>query len=166
VAKKLIAENPMHARSAPCASLPLAAVAALVALALGTSDSRSQDDSTKIDFGRQIRPILSENCFPCHGPDEKHRKGDLRLDTEEAAFAELESGDGHAIVRGKPEESAVYRALISDRRRERMPPPKSKKTLTNEEIGLIRSWIEQGAPWAEHWSFVAPTRSKVPEAAG
>ena len=156
----------MHARSAPCASLPLAAVAALVALALGTSDSRSQDDSTKIDFGRQIRPILSENCFPCHGPDEKHRKGDLRLDTEEAAFAELESGDGHAIVRGKPEESAVYRALISDRRRERMPPPKSKKTLTNEEIGLIRSWIEQGAPWAEHWSFVAPTRSKVPEAAG
>ncbi len=115
----------------------------------------------KIDFSRDIRPILASNCYQCHGPDGKQREADLRLDTKAGAFAEH---DGRrAFVASKPAQSEAFRRMTSGDPDERMPPPDSGKKLTAEQIQLIRGWIEQGAPWAVHWAFVAPQRPAVPK---
>jgi mono/diheme cytochrome c family protein len=110
-----------------------------------------------IDFNRQIRPILSENCFGCHGPDEKERKAKLRLDLKDGAFGQLRDG-GHAIVPGKSAQSALIERITATDPSERMPPPKSNKHLTAEQIDLLHRWIDQGAKWSEHWAFVPPRR--------
>ena len=115
-----------------------------------------------IDFNRQIRPILSENCFLCHGPDEQQRKAKLRLDTRAGAVGKLR-GSGHAIVPGKPAESELLARILSADEAERMPPAKTKKRLTPQQIELLRQWIEQGAPYAQHWAFVPPQRAPLPE---
>ncbi len=142
--------------------LAASGVFAVVMLAFVTARA----DESRIDFGRQIRPLLGEKCVPCHGPDEKSRKGDLRLDVEESAFAPLESDEGFAFVRGDPERSVAYRLLVTDKVSERMPPRKSKKTLSKEEIALVRRWIDEGAPWRKHWSLVKPSRVALPDAGG
>lgn len=116
---------------------------------------------TPIDFSRQIRPILSENCFVCHGPDASQRKARLRLDTRDGATAKLRGG-GRAVVPGKAAASALIERITSHDDAERMPPPKSNKRLTQAQIELLRRWIEQGASYAEHWAFVAPKRPAVP----
>jgi mono/diheme cytochrome c family protein len=114
----------------------------------------------KVDFQRDIRPILSSACFQCHGPDEKNRKAELRLDTKAGAFADH---DGTAaFVPGKPEKSAAYLRLSADDPKKRMPPAKSGKTLSREQIERVRKWIEQGAVWSDHWAFVAPVRPALP----
>jgi mono/diheme cytochrome c family protein len=111
-----------------------------------------------IDFTRQIRPILAENCFACHGPDDKARKAKMRLDTKEGAF-------GHAglIVPGKSDESELIDRVTSKVPSELMPPAKSGKKLTPAQIDLLRKWIDAGAPWSEHWAFVPPKRPAVPK---
>jgi hypothetical protein len=114
-----------------------------------------------VDFNRQIRPILSENCFRCHGPDEKERKAKLRLDTRAGALKELRSG-GHAIIPGHANKSALVERILAADPGERMPPPKSNKKLTAEQIDLLKRWIDQGAKWSEHWAFVPPTRPALP----
>jgi len=116
--------------------------------------------SDVVRFGRQIRPILAANCFACHGPDEEQREADLRLDTQEGAFIDL--GGYQAIVPGKPDDSELYKRLVSKDDEERMPPPDAKKHVTAEQITLIRRWIEQGAKWQRQWSFVAPVRPELP----
>ncbi len=116
-----------------------------------------------IDFNREIRPILSNNCFACHGPDGSKRKGvtkPLRLDTEEGAFADL--GGYAAIVRGKPDDSDLITRIVSDDANEVMPPPKHAKKLSQHEVALLTNWIKQGAPFAKHWSYVKPVRPEVP----
>jgi hypothetical protein len=115
-----------------------------------------------VDFNRQILPILSENCFACHGPDAKQRKAKLRLDVKEGAFAELRSG-GHAIVPGKSAESKVIERTSSDDPEHRMPPPKTGKRLKPEQIALMKQWIDQGARWTQHWAWVAPQRPQIPK---
>src|SRR5947209_9900942 len=115
-----------------------------------------------VDFNRQIRPILSENCFACHGPDAGQRKARLRLDTKEGAFAELRRG-GFAIVPGKPDESALVERITAARPTHRMPPPKSGKELKPEQIALLRRWVDQGAPWSTAWAFTAPRRPALPQ---
>jgi mono/diheme cytochrome c family protein len=110
-----------------------------------------------IDFTRQIRPILAENCFACHGPDDKARKAKLRLDTREGALSH--SG---LIVPGKSTESDLIVRITSTDPDEHMPPMKSGKKLTSEQIDLLRKWIDAGAPWSEHWAFAAPKRSALP----
>jgi hypothetical protein len=117
-----------------------------------------------VDFTRQVRPILSENCFACHGPDEQKRKAKLRLDTKEGALGKLHDG-GFAIVPGKPEESELIARITADEPSNRMPPAKSRKSLKPEQIAVLRQWIEQGAPWSEHWAFVAPRRPPLPKVA-
>ena len=113
-----------------------------------------------IHFSRQIRPILSENCFFCHGPDEKKREADLRLDVEAAAKA---PHDGvTAIVPGDPEQSALIQRIVTRDPDEIMPPPKQHKTLTPQQIQLLTEWIRQGAPWGDHWSYTRVTRPPVP----
>ncbi len=118
-----------------------------------------------VDFNFHVRPILSDRCFKCHGPDANKRQANLRLDTEEGAFAALkEDPSKHVIVPGDPMQSALYARLINPDTAEVMPPPSSNLSLTKNEIEIIKKWIAQGAKYKKHWSFIAPARPKVPEA--
>ncbi|MFC1759307.1 DUF1549 domain-containing protein, partial [Planctomycetota bacterium] len=114
-----------------------------------------------IDFNRDVRPILSDNCFRCHGPDEDERATDLRLDDESVAKRPLDSG-AIAIVAGNVERSELLRRLAHADVDMRMPPSDSGKTLTENEIAILREWIQQGAKWSDHWSFVRPTKPPLP----
>lgn len=114
-----------------------------------------------IDFNRDVRPILSENCFVCHGPDETQRKAKLRLDTRDGALAKLRGGS-HAIVPGKIAESELVRRILAEDATERMPPLKSNKKLTGKQIDILKTWIEQGAPYSQHWAFVSAKRPAIP----
>ena len=116
----------------------------------------------KIDFSRDIRPLLSDNCYACHGPAEAYREADLRLDMKESAFGELDSGE-RALVPGDLEASQLYQRLISQDEDERMPPVDHAKSLSAEEIELFKQWIEQGAKWQGHWSYITPEQSTLPE---
>jgi len=113
-----------------------------------------------VSFSRQIRPILSENCIACHGPDEKARKAKLRLDDEASAKADRK-GD-IAIVPGKPELSSLIQRIESKDPEEVMPPPKQHKTISPEQLALLKTWIAQGAPWGKHWSYEPVTAVPVP----
>jgi mono/diheme cytochrome c family protein len=137
------------------------------AVALGRAELPRTAEANKppqpsVDFNRQVRPILSENCFACHGPDEKQRKAKLRLDTKEGALGELPNGD-HAVVPGKSEESELVWRITAEDPAQRMPPAKSGKHLKPEQIALLRRWIEQGAPWSSHWAFEPPKRPALPK---
>ncbi len=117
---------------------------------------------TQVQFNRDIRPIFSENCFACHGPDEAQRMTSLRLDTEAGASAPLSNG-GRAIVRGDPDNSELFLRVSVDDPARRMPPAAfGHEPLAQGEIELIRLWIEQGGDWQGHWSFLAPQRPEVP----
>ncbi len=119
----------------------------------------------KIEFNRDIRPILSNACLKCHGPDSKQRQGGgkdgLRLDAEDSAVADL--GGYAAIVRGKPDDSELMRRVTSDDPDLLMPPKASGRRLNEREVALLKQWIEQGAAFARHWSYVKPVRPAVPE---
>ena len=118
----------------------------------------------KIDFNNHIRPILSDRCFKCHGPDENQRQANLRLDIADSALAALKQSPGlFAIVPGKPDESEMYHRIISEDTAERMPPPSSNLTLSAYEIRLIEKWIKQGAEYKPHWAFIAPQPQQLPE---
>ncbi|MCS7046284.1 MAG: DUF1549 domain-containing protein, partial [Gemmataceae bacterium] len=111
---------------------------------------------TKIEYNRDIRPILAENCFACHGPDSAARKAGLRLDQRDAAIA------AEAIVPGKPEQSALVQRIFAVDAAQVMPPPKTNKTLTAEQKELLKRWIAAGAEYQMHWSYLAPVRPPVP----
>ncbi|MDB5322579.1 MAG: Protein of unknown function (DUF1553)/Protein of unknown function (DUF1549)/Planctomycete [Phycisphaerales bacterium] len=114
-----------------------------------------------IDFNRDVRPILSDNCFFCHGPDKNKRKADLRLDTKEGLFTPIEKTRLPAVP-GHPEQSEIYKRIITPDDDERMPDPKSGKHLTDQEIAVLKKWIEQGAQFKGHWSYIKPTQHLVP----
>ncbi len=105
----------------------------------------------EIIFNRDIRPILSEKCFHCHGPDENTREAKLRLDDPEVAYAE-------AIVPHSLEKSELWERVMSDDEDEIMPPPETDKALTQEELSLLKRWIEGGAEYQDHWAYIAPVR--------
>jgi mono/diheme cytochrome c family protein len=129
----------------------LAAVAPGLAAAPGT-----------VDFNRDIQPLLSDNCYQCHGPDEHARKAHLRLDLKDGAFGKNE--DGRSIVApGKPADSELITRIFSTDKEEVMPTPKSHRKLTDPQKDLLKKWVEQGAPWAEHWAFVPPKKAEVPK---
>lgn len=135
---------------------------AFLALLLAGFHAPAAERQAAIDFGRDIRPILSDNCFTCHGPDKDKRKAGLRLDTKEDAFKKIDSGD-YAIVPGKPEQSRVLAVVtLPPDDGDHMPPTKTGKKLSAAQVDLLRRWIAQGAKWAEHWSYVAPERPAVP----
>lgn len=115
-----------------------------------------------IEFNRDIRPILADKCFACHGPDHNKREAELRLDSEEAAFAPRDGGP--VIVPGKPEESELIRRLTTKDEDERMPPLSSEKSLTAEQIELMRRWIAAGAKYQRHWSLLPPSKVSPPAA--
>jgi hypothetical protein len=115
----------------------------------------------RVNYSRDIRPILSNTCFKCHGPDERQRKAGLRLDTKDGAFAKLESGET-AIVAGSSAKSAVYQRLTSHDADVKMPPPDSAKSISAEQIELIKHWIDEGAEFHRHWSFIPPQHPPAP----
>ena len=112
-----------------------------------------------IDFNRDVRPILADNCYKCHGPDKNKRKADLRLDTRHGIFSKTEPT---TVVPGEPEKSELYRRLTSMDETERMPKPGSGKALSSQQIEIIEKWIKQGAPWKGHWAYERPIRPEVP----
>jgi hypothetical protein len=114
------------------------------------------------DFNREVRPILSNYCFKCHGPDERTRKAKLRLDVREEALKEAESGE-HAIVPGKVEESALVARIFSKDPDEVMPSPAAKKEITNEQREILKRWVAGGAKYDAHWAFVPPRQAALPE---
>ena len=121
-----------------------------------------EKEKAKVDFARDVRPILSNRCFSCHGPDARARKARLRLDTEEGAYGKGSSGE-RAVVPGKLDESELYQRIVAGDTGEIMPPPKAGKPLTASEIETIQNWIEQGAKYEKkHWSFFPPSRPSVP----
>ena len=120
---------------------------------------------TAIDFRRDIRPILADKCFACHGPDAESREADLRLDDESSARSDRD-GAGAAVVPGKPAASLLMHRIESRDPDEIMPPPDSGKTLTPGEIARLRAWIAQGAPWSRHWAYVPPRETPVPQTSG
>jgi hypothetical protein len=117
--------------------------------------------SKPIDFTREVRPILAGKCFSCHGPDDKVRKADLRLDLREAALKELRRG-GRAIVPGDPANSELLQRVTTENANRIMPPRKVGKPLSEAEIAVLRRWIEQGAAYTAHWAYVKPVRAPLP----
>ena len=144
-------------------------IALLVTLLLASCEAdRSSDEAIAkqlpkvVDFNFHVKPILSDRCFACHGPDEAKQEAGLRLDTEKGAFAALTESEGYAIVAGNLAQSALYHRIMSDDPDSIMPPPASNLTLTAYEKDVITRWIEQGAEWKEHWSLTAPEQSELP----
>ncbi|NCX71695.1 MAG: DUF1549 domain-containing protein, partial [Rhodobacteraceae bacterium] len=115
---------------------------------------------SKVDFTTEVRPILSEYCFHCHGPDKSTREANLRLDLSEGALKDL--GGYSAVVPGKPEDSELVFRLHSDDKDELMPPPETGKRLSAKQKKILEDWIKQGAEYEEHWSFLPISKPSVP----
>ena len=145
---------------------------ACLAFALGwerSSGAFANDKTTHIagaeirtvSFLKEVRPILAQHCFACHGPDEATRKGKLRLDLKDMAFAAREGK--HVIAPGDPDGSLAWERITSDDDDERMPPEGKSEPLTAKQIATLKTWIEQGARWEDHWSFLPPKKSALPK---
>lgn len=132
----------------------LRAFSGLIFATLSISSAVNADET--IEYNRDIRPILAENCFACHGPDSAARKGDLRLDQREAAI------EAAAIVEGKPAESSLLERMRSTDAELVMPPPSAHKEISAEQIALLEKWIAAGAPYQPHWSYIAPQPKDPP----
>ena len=128
-----------------------------------------------VDFARDVRPILSENCFTCHGPDEGSRQRGLRLDVQAGPFADRGEFGGPVIVAGNAEDSLLIHRITASDLTQRMPyrrgfessvmPGLEDDALTEEEIGTLRLWVDQGADWQAHWAFIPPERPLLPPVA-
>ena len=139
----------------------------IVAMALNSCSNENANKEIKIpdqvSYNFHIRPILSDNCFACHGPDANKREAGLRLDTEAGAYAALkENPDQHAIVPGSTNKSQVIKRIFSEDASEKMPPPESNLTITDFERNLIKKWVEQGGVYEKHWAFETPTKKTIP----
>ena len=142
----------------------LLAVAGLLYGVIDLAKAKKEKE-TLVSYNRDIRPVLSDKCFSCHGPDVSKIKAGLRLDLPASAFAELEKNKGHfAIVPGNPEKSELIKRISSNDPAIMMPVPESHLArLTTDEIKLFTKWIEQGAKYEKHWAFVAPVKEALPE---
>ncbi|MCR9119291.1 MAG: DUF1549 domain-containing protein, partial [bacterium] len=130
--------------------------ALLIAIAVIGNIASAAEPTKPVDFNREVRPILADHCFACHGPAEAGRKADLRLDLREAA---IEFG---AITPGETDESELVKRILSHDEDEIMPPHESKKPLSDAQKSTLVRWVEQGAPYAKHWSFESPQKPLPP----
>ena len=131
-------------------------------LVLRTAAAAPAEPAVKpVDFDREIRPILSDNCFACHGPDDKQRMAKLRLDTKDGIFADR--GGYQVLTPGKAADSKLYQRISAPDKAKRMPPPYADRTLNDKQIELIRRWVDEGAKWETHWAYVPPKRPDLPE---
>ncbi|MBL9135834.1 MAG: DUF1553 domain-containing protein [Verrucomicrobiales bacterium] len=142
-------------------SLPRLAFANLLAVAVLTLPHRVSAAEPAPAFNRDIKPILSDHCYACHGPDPGSRKAGLRLDTKEGLF-ETTPKRGPAVVAGKPEDSELWKRVITTDTDDLMPPKEAHKDLSHPQKDLLRRWIADGAPWEPHWAFIKPTRPATP----
>ncbi|CAN5675735.1 PSD1 and planctomycete cytochrome C domain-containing protein [soil metagenome] len=133
----------------------------LSALFLLTFFTQAGFAAGKVEFNRDIRPILSDTCFHCHGPDEKERKGGLRLDVRADALKPAKS-DAIAIVPGKPEASELIARVLAEDEDDLMPPTKLHKPLTAQQKALLKQWVAEGAEYQGHWAFITPVRPEIP----
>lgn len=128
----------------------------------GTAALAVQKMPDKIDFNFHVKPILSDRCFHCHGPDDNSREAGLRLDTKEGAFAALGDAKDHfAIVAGSLEESSLVERTYTDDPEMMMPPPESNRSLSDYDKAILKQWIKEGAEWKEHWSFIPPQKPSI-----
>lgn len=134
----------------------------VVALLVGMASGIALGDDAPIHFNRDVRPILSNKCFACHGPDARTRKAELRLDVKDGSHG----GTSPVIIAGKPEDSPLLRRITSTDEAEQMPPPAAKKPLADKEKEILRRWIAEGATYQQHWAFEPIVRRPVPEIAG
>lgn len=144
----------------------VSAITAIFLVGCGPKESNSEMAAMPetLSYNFDIRPILSDKCFACHGPDANKREADLRLDTEEGAYAALKEQAGRfAIITGSPETSEVMHRIRSTDPTDKMPPPESNLVLTDTEIGLIERWIAQGAKYEKHWAFMRIEKPQVPK---
>jgi mono/diheme cytochrome c family protein len=133
----------------------------ILAAVLGTASSAFSAPA-ELSFNAQVRPLFSDRCLSCHGPDEKNRKAKLRLDTEQGGV--FREKDGKFLVKpGAPDKSELYKRITSKDPDEKMPPPDSNLSLSESEIASIRQWIEQGAKWEKHWAFIPPRKVTPPD---
>lgn len=130
-----------------------------------TNPARAEGEvkTQRIEFNRDVRPILADKCFACHGPDENQRQADLRLDLKNSAVADR--GGYRVLVAGKPESSELHQRVTASDPSERMPPEDSGKALSPRDIETLRAWIEQGAEWQKHWSLISLSRPALPQTA-
>ena len=140
----------------------------LFSLILFSCNQNSSYDSdllpSRVDFNFHIKPIISDRCFKCHGPDDRVREADLRLHTQEGLYAALASDpSGHVIVPGDASNSEIIRRITSDDPDTKMPPEHSNLSLADHEKALITRWIDQGAEWKPHWAFIPPEKSSLPK---
>ena len=140
-------------------TIPLILTLMCFSIAMAAAEHHETPQAS-IDYNLDIRPILADNCFACHGPDAKTRQANLRLDTKAGAFSEPSGYP--VIVPGKPEESELHLRIVSDDDSYRMPPAGFNKTLTPEQIEAVTQWIREGAKWEEHWAFTTPVRPTLP----
>src|SRR5262249_28413480 len=138
----------------------LAVFAACSVGATSAANAKKQTLNEPVDFSSQIRPLISSKCFSCHGPDESSRKAKLRLDLRDEAVKDHKGT--RAIVPGDPAGSELVRRITAKDPDDLMPPPKTGRTLSAGEIDLLKRWIQQGAPYSPHWSFVPPKRGVLP----
>ena len=131
-------------------------------LAIGFIHADELTEFEAINFNTHILPILSDRCFPCHGPDENARKADLRLDQKAGAFALLQHSDGRAFVQGDLDRSIAWQRIQATDLDEIMPPPESNLSISRDEKSRISQWISEGATWIEHWAFTSPTKQTPP----
>jgi hypothetical protein len=134
---------------------------AILACAQSARAGEADKKPGKVEFARDIRPILANHCWSCHGPDEKTRESGLRLDVRDAAIARLKSGNV-ALVPGDVKASGMMTRIHAKKESQRMPPPDSKKPLSDAQKQLLQRWIAEGAEYQEHWAFLAPKRPAVP----
>ena len=138
-------------------------VLALIGMAVGVGVARAQAaGAAPVDFIKDVRPILSDACFHCHGPDPAQRKGKFRLDLKEEVFRAGKSGKT-PIVAGRPAESELIARILSKDPDEVMPPPDAKTQLKPEQVETLKRWVESGAEYRGHWAFVPPQRPTPPK---
>jgi len=118
----------------------------------------------KINFNFDVKPILSDKCYTCHGPDDKARKSDLRLDIQDGFYKSLNDDNDHFVInRADPSKSELLKRISSDNVNFIMPPPESNLKLSDNEKFILRTWIEQGANWESHWSYTKPILPQIPQ---
>ena len=148
----------------PCCLIALGLVLPIGPSSRSSAAERQVEFAGKVDYNREVRPILARNCFACHGQDEAKRAKGLRLDRRESAVKPLKNGET-AIVPGDPESSELIVRITDPDDTMRMPPRKAGNRLTQAEVDVLDRWIKQGAEYSPHWAFLAPKAQPIPRVA-
>ena len=127
-------------------------------------DNTTNTNYKEVNFNFDVKPILSDKCYTCHGPDDKARKANLRLDIEEGFYSALEENPNHFVIdKNNPNKSEILKRIDSEEAKYVMPPPESNLKLTEKEKEILKSWVAQGGKWEPHWAYTKPELPDLPE---